>query len=358
MAMSTSPAGVARSGRGKDVQLLRVAIVGAGLMGRWHAHAARHAGAQVAAIVDRDAARAKALAARYPGCRSGTRLDESLDAVDAVHVCTPTAAHGPLAREALNGGRHVLVEKPLATTAVETADLLGAAASNGVLLCPVHQFLFQDGVERALVRLLAIAPLRHVAITICSAGADAADSATRDAIAADILPHPLSLLGRVLPGTVCDLDWSVRHPAAGEVRALAQGDDVTASLVVSMSGRPTTNRMELVGGGGTIRVDLFHGFAVTLGGTVSRARKVAQPFTEAVVVTAAAAANLVTRAWRREPAYPGLRSLIERFYRAAATGDVCPITPREILDTARACDRLERALAETPVRSTAAPACQ
>lgn len=330
-----------------------MAIAGAGLMGRWHAYAARQAGARVTAIVDRDRSRADRLATRYRGCRPHRELADALDAVDVVHVCTPPATHGPLARQALEARRHVLVEKPMAPTALAVADLLDLAASNAVLVCPVHQFLFQDGVEAAVARLTVIGPLRHIEITICSAGAQGMDEAIRDRLALEILPHPLSLVARLMPAALSDLDWSIRHPAAGEIRALTQAGEITASIFVSMGGRPTVNRMELIGLGGTTHVDLFHGFAATLAGTVSRARKVVRPFTETATLAGAAAANLARRAWRREPAYPGLRRLLERFYHAAAGEAACPITPAETLDVARACDRLGELLANAPVGSVA-----
>jgi predicted dehydrogenase len=323
----------------------RVAIVGAGLMGGWHAHAARQAGARVVTIVDRDRSHAERLAARYRGCRGAVDPGESLGTADVVHVCTPPATHVPLARQALEARRHVVVEKPVAPSVDAAATLLEVAAANGVLLCPVHQFLFQDGVEAAFARLGAIQPLRHVGISMCSAGADGTDEATRERVATEILAHPLSLLARLLPAAPPNVEWSVRHPAPGEIRILTEAGGLTASIVVSMSGRPTANRMELVGAGGTIVVDLFHGFAAMLDGTVSRRRKIARPFTEAATLAGAAAANLARRAWRREAAYPGLRTLLQRFYGAAASGGACPITPVEILSTVRACDRLGELLA-------------
>ena len=108
-----------------------------------------------------------------------------------------------------------------------------------------------------------------------------------------------------------------------------------------MSGRPTTNQLEIIGERGTITVDLFHGFAVTFGGTVSRRTKVTRPFTVAASTAAAAAANLAGRAWRREPAYPGLRELLSRFYAAVRGQGPNPISPAETIAIARACERLE-----------------
>src|SRR5262245_19238381 len=115
----------------------RVAIVGAGLMGRSHAQAAARAGGGIVAVVDLDPARGARLASRYAGSKAVTALDAVLGEVDLVHLCTPGASHAALAREALEAGRHALVEKPLAPAADETLSLLDLAAERRVLLCPV-----------------------------------------------------------------------------------------------------------------------------------------------------------------------------------------------------------------------------
>lgn len=323
----------------------RVAIVGAGLMGRWHAHAAVRAGGRVTAIIDVHPSRSAQLAARFPGCTAAAEMGPSLGVVDVVHICTPAASHVTLAREVLEAGRHVLIEKPLASTAADTSALLQLAEARGVLLCPVHQFVFQHGTRTAMARLLSGGSLRHVDMTMCSAGATDADDAGRDRIAEEVLPHPLSLLQRMLPMDVSELDWIVRRPLPGEIRALAQADAVTVSIVVSMSGRPTVNRAVLVGTGETIELDLFHGYAATYGGAVSRARKIAQPFARAATLATAAGVNLARRALRRQAAYPGLQELVQHFYRAVRAGGESPITPRETLAVALALERLVSASA-------------
>jgi len=263
-----------------DMKRLRVAIVGAGLMGRWHAHAAVRSGATVAAIVDPDPVRARELSAHHPRAKVVLSLADVLSDVDVVHVCTPSRTHVALITEALEAGRHVLVEKPLAPATETVAALFELSARRGVLLCPVHQFPFQSGFQTALDRMPAIGPIRQASYSTCSAGAAGQDAAAMAQVAAEILPHPLSLFARIWPG-IDEVDWSVREPADGEIRALGQAGDAGLSIAISMSGRPTTNGIELIGANGTTTVDLFHGFAVTVDGHVSRLRKATKPLTTA-----------------------------------------------------------------------------
>lgn len=314
---------------------LRVAIVGAGLMGRWHADSAARAGGVVSAIVDADPTRARALAARH----GAAVLD--LDALlgppraDVVHVCTPLNTHAAIAGAAIRAGLAVLVEKPLARDPAETDALLREAAARRVLVCPVHQFPFQTAVRRVRSDASRLGSLLHVDYVACSAGATGRAATEVSAIVADILPHPLSLLRRFMPGPLHELEWRVWRPAPGEFRASALSGDTTVGLLVSMAGRPTRNTLRLVGTAGTAHVDLFHGFATLEPGGVSRVRKIARPFAHAAATMVVAATNLGARAIRREPAYPGLRELVGEFYRAVREGGPPPIDADEVRDVAR-----------------------
>jgi predicted dehydrogenase len=324
---------------------LPVAIVGAGLMGRWHAHAATRAGGRVTVVVDPDAAAARALAARCPGAAPADRLGDAPADSGVAHICTPTATHAAVARQALEAGWHVLVEKPAADAPVDVDALLALAAARDRLVCPVHQFLYQDGVQHAMARLDAIGPLVHVGFTARSAGAEGGSAADRDRIALEILPHPLSLLTRVISDDLASIPWAACRPAPGELRLIAAASGIGLSVFVSMAGRPPVNLLAFVGARGTIEVDLFHGFAVIDIGPATRAGKIARPFGSGARQFSAAGANLARRAWRGEPAYPGLTRLVELFYRAVTEGGPSPIPTEETAAVARACAAIAARLA-------------
>ena len=319
---------------------LRIAVVGAGLMGEWHAEAAARAGGQVMRVIDLDIGRARHLARRYRHCEASTSLNFSgSERVDVVHICTPTQTHEPMAILALRHRMHVLVEKPLAETAPATRRLFDLAASQHVLLCPVHQFLFQRGLRKAVALLPHVAPIRHVAVATCSAGAVGQSDDVRDAIAIDIVPHFVSLVARLWP-TALTGEWDMRRADAGELMMTTSVEGASVSLVISMGGRPACNWLRIVGEGGTIDVDLFHGFAVRHSPAVSRRRKIVQPFAQSYAVSRAAAVNLIVRALRRNGAYPGLRELVQLFYGAIRAGQQSPIAPQETVAVAVLRDRM------------------
>jgi len=311
-------------------------------MGRWHAHELVRAEGVVAAVIDPDASAAGRLASRYGAVPVFADLAEALvrSDLDVVHVCTPTSSHVQLVRQALEGGADVLVEKPLAPDAGATEELIAAAQAAGRLLCPVHQYLFQPGFEMARRAAPDIAPWRHLETTTCSAGGAGRPQEELAAIVVDILPHALAALERLLPTGLAGANWSAVRLRDGELRAAGEAGDSTISLLVSMSGRPTRNELRLIGDGGTIELDFFHGYGFVEGGRPSRATKALRPFAISARRAGAAASNLTRRTVRWEPAYPGLRTLIERFYAASSSRGAPPIDVGETLAVASARDTL------------------
>lgn len=323
---------------------LRAAIVGAGLMGRWHADAVARSGNSVACIVDSEITRAERLAAKHRSARVAASLEDALrrDRFDVVHVCTPLATHGLLAAQALTAGAHALVEKPLADDVEQTRGLLELAAERGVMLVPVHQMPFQRGVIAAQASCRALGPVLHLDATACTAGADAGDD--RDQLALDILPHPLSLVRQFVSCSLSDAEWHVARLGAGELRVSATLGGTGVGIIISTRGRPTTNTLRLICASGTVNVDLFHGFAVAATGAATRAYKVMHPFSMAARTFSAAAANLAMRSLSGEPAYPGLRNLVVQLYSAARAHTAAPISAEETLEVAVVRDRISTLL--------------
>jgi predicted dehydrogenase len=117
---------------------VRVAVIGAGYMGRFHAEKlAASNGAELAAVIDADAARAREIGAKL-GSAHGTDYRDWLGKIDAACIAVPTELHDRVARECLEAGVHVLVEKPLARTLAEADALLAAARAKGLVLQVGH----------------------------------------------------------------------------------------------------------------------------------------------------------------------------------------------------------------------------
>lgn len=115
---------------------MRVGIIGAGNIGRVHARAVLASaddGVSLAGLFDVDQGRADTLAADL-GTRAFASLGELHEAADGIVVASPNRTHAAYACEALAQGRHVLCEKPMATSLAEAADML--RLSSGAAGCP------------------------------------------------------------------------------------------------------------------------------------------------------------------------------------------------------------------------------
>lgn len=119
--------------------MIRVGVVGFGLGGRvFHAPLVSSVdGLRLAAIVDRGN---RGAAERYPAAAIYRSLEELLadDSIDLVVITTPSGNHFEDARAALEAGKRVVVDKPMATTSAEIAELIRLAADRSLLLAPFH----------------------------------------------------------------------------------------------------------------------------------------------------------------------------------------------------------------------------
>jgi len=121
---------------------LRAGVVGAGVFGGYHAQKyASIPGVRLAAIADASAVAAKAAADRF-GAKSVTSLSEFAANVDVATISTPASTHYAVARQLIDAGVHVLVEKPLALSLAEADDLIVRARTRGVTLQVGHQERF------------------------------------------------------------------------------------------------------------------------------------------------------------------------------------------------------------------------
>jgi predicted dehydrogenase len=130
---------------------IRTAILGTGFMGRVHLEAVRRVeSVEAVAIAGRNVEAARNLGAGFSIPTITTDYREILrdPAIDAVHICTPNAQHFPMAKDALQAGKHVLCEKPLATSVAEGEELVSLAAQQGLRNCVCHNLRYYPMVQQ------------------------------------------------------------------------------------------------------------------------------------------------------------------------------------------------------------------
>ncbi len=170
---------------------------------------------------------------RYPGARTCEDFDEVLDdpSVDAVSIATPPNTHYALVKRALEAGKHVLVEKPLATTSADAEELVELAERSGLVLMPGHTFLYSPAVNkvRDLIDYGELGDVYFVTSSRMNLGIYQADG-----VVCDLAPHDLSIL-------LYWLQKPVSIVAASGCTVFQNGVPETAFLTLCFDEGPTAN---------------------------------------------------------------------------------------------------------------------
>jgi predicted dehydrogenase len=191
---------------------IRIAVVGVGYWGSRHARVLRSTTgvAAVAGIDERFSQIGNVTQGIDHGVTAYSCLEDALPHVDAVIIATPPASHARLGLQAIEAGKHVLIEKPMATTTGAARHLIDAAKSAGVLLMPGHTFEHNAAVHK-LRELLSTGQLGRLFYLDCerlNLGLYQADVN----VILDLAPHDISISNFVLgaqPTTVTA--WASRH---------------------------------------------------------------------------------------------------------------------------------------------------
>jgi UDP-N-acetylglucosamine 3-dehydrogenase len=200
---------------------LKLAVIGAGIMGRNHLRAAQNAGIPIAGIYDSDITRAQAASHDF-----GCPVLETLNGIEAAIIVVPTAAHFPTALPLLKKGVHCLVEKPYAATEDECRQLIEAAAVNRAVLQVGHIERFNPAIQALLAR-------RPSGITQMAArrAGPASARVTDVSVVLDLMVHDLDVILALNPQAVTQVTATGTRDDATAQLAFADGS--TASVMAS-----------------------------------------------------------------------------------------------------------------------------
>ncbi len=231
---------------------LRIGVAGVGYFGRFHAlKAARNPRVELAGVYDRDPDRAAAIAAEAG--TSAMTLGALLAASDAVIVAAPAGVHFDIAVGALSAGKHVLVEKPIATTLEQAEALIRLARERNRVLQIGH-------LERFSAATSAITEQSGLPLFIeATRIAPFKPRGTDVSVVLDVMIHDIDLVLFLMGNTV------ERVEALG-ASALSDRDDMCDARLIFADGRAATLRgsrisphierkMRIWGTGGVLSVD-------------------------------------------------------------------------------------------------------
>jgi predicted dehydrogenase len=173
----------------------RVAVVG---LGYWGPNLVRNLhelpDAELAVVCDMRQEALDAIGRRYPAVATTTSFDEVIadESIDAIAIATPVSTHYPLAVKALDAGKHVFIEKPLAASSEEAHDLMERAAERDLVLMPGHTFLYSPPVNtiRDLITSGELGEIYFISTSRVNLGLHQSDVS----VAWDLGPHDFSIL--------------------------------------------------------------------------------------------------------------------------------------------------------------------
>jgi predicted dehydrogenase len=351
--------------------MLRIAIVGCGKIADQHVQAIhRIPGCQIVAACDREPLMAGQLADRFDIPRRFADVTAMLRGTspDVVHITTPPQSHYVLAKQCLDAGSHVYLEKPFTVTAAEAESLIAHALRRGVSITAGHNYQFTP--EMLEMRRLAregflggrpvhlesywsydLGDLSYVGPVLGNPQHWVRQLPGQ--LLHNIISHGIARLAEFLDDDVTELIASAHQSA--QLRALG-GQDVldelrllirdragtTAFFCFSTQIKPGLNRFHVCGPANSITVDVTSGSVVRdVGGSYkSYLTFLAPPLNSAREHIANARRNAVDILRWRLHQDSGMNELIHRFYGSITSGGPVPIPYREISLTARIMDQV------------------
>lgn len=215
---------------------MRLAVVGLGSAGWTAARAVRRCAefsdlptqVELAAGADlKDAAR-QDFAAQFdvPAFGSSDEMYAAID-VDAAFICTPNPAHAPEALAAIAAGKHVLIEKPMATTLQACNDIVEAAKTAGVYAVAVHTPAYHPAIRMAsdlvaegtLGRLLQVTSLLHTPWLLRPRDPAELDSTAGGGVCFRQAPHQVDIVRAINRGSAV----TAVHAVSGASDVVAPG---------------------------------------------------------------------------------------------------------------------------------------
>lgn len=337
----------------------KAGMVGAGNISEFHVAAIRNLpDVELVGFYDLDKTRAIAAAERW-GTRAFDSIEELIAAgANVIHGLTPPASHTQVAREALERGCHVLIEKPVSEDETEARHLGEYAKSRGLTVSVNHSLLFDPQIRRALetVRSGALGDIVGVDILRGSEYPPYQGGALppwyRDAgyPFRDLGVHCLYLMQELL-GPIEDIDAKWRslggdpNLAFDEWRCTVVCSRGLGQFQLSWNAKPMQSQLVIHGTKGLLRVDLFAMFNSRRRTTPlpKAAERILNAMSDSIQPLIDVPVGVYKFIRKEVQAYQGLRDLVADFYRRLAAGEPPPVTVEDAAAVVHWVEKVARA---------------
>jgi predicted dehydrogenase len=348
--------------------MLKVALVGCGKIADAHAsEIQRIKGCRIVGVCDREELMAKQLYERFPIDRYFSNLSELLEETrpDVVHITTTPQSHFPLAKQCLEWGSHVYVEKPFTLDAIEARDLIDLAEAKGLKLTAGHDDQFSHVARRlrTLVHegFLGGPPLHMESYYCYQLSGAYANALLGDKqhwvrglpgqLLQNIISHGIARIAEYMqteePEVIAKGFTSLflRHLGENEIVdelrvIISEGGRTTAYFTFSSQMRPDLHQFRVYGSRNGLIMDEDNQTLIRIRGQrfVSYAEKFIPPMIFVKQYLGNLLHNFRLFLGRDFHMKSGMKVLIESFYRSIIEGGPLPIPYREILLTTKIMD--------------------
>ena len=364
--------------------MLHIAVIGCGKVADQHVQAIhRIADCEIVAVCDRELLMAKQLGERFGVSACFSDLREMLDAVspDVIHITTPPQSHFALAKQCLESGAHVYLEKPFTITAGEAEALIQLAEHRGLKVTVGHNYQFTLEMLE-MRRLISEGYLGGRPIHLESywsydlggsmyAGAFLGSRAhwlheLPGQLFHNIISHGIAKLAefldddvRLIVATAHRSSQLSQHGGSDlmdELRVLLRDKyGTTALFCFSSQFRPALNRLRIYGPHNSLMVDILTGTLIKSAGASYKSYLTyfIPPWKNAREYVRNLRLNITNFIRQRLYQDFGMKELIERFYNCIRLNTALPIPYREILLTARIMDEIFAQIYPTRGRASA-----
>lgn len=343
---------------------MKIAIIGCGLNSDYHINFAKeYPGIEIIGVVDKDEKKAEKCAVRWDINRYFKNFKDlvAIDRPDVVHVVTPPKTHMEVAKEAIEAGCNVLIEKPLALNLKEAKSLFDLADKNGVKMCAMHNHFFDPCMVKAR-RLIESGQAGRIISVESHYGMNTWFDAFMKYPAPNILPwiygmpggvfhdfmpHPLYVmlpfLGKIEKVRVLEKSFGeLPQNMSDELRIQINGEKAFGDLVFSFASKPQHHFVRFYGTKMMIHVnfDTMTTVIHPVSGLPKAAQKATYNLSESTQLFTSTVSNVLNFVTGKLKPYQGMKELIHLFYDAIQMKGEVPVSREDALNVIAVMDKI------------------
>lgn len=327
---------------------MKTAFIGCGHIAHVHARFLKKIGRRFDIVCDLSQTRAQDFAQQYDNPIIVNDVTEMLaeHKPDVVHILVPPQFHYALAKQCLEGGCHVFVEKPLCETTEQFDDLMAIANRQQKLISVDHTRVYNPMLMKTrellagdrygdIVSMLyeyddpsvqrtesKRNPIRYIK------GSPPWFNSLRGGVTTDLLPHPLSVLLSLCPNLQLRDVWGkASNGTISELTASLNDDNASATIRISLQTKPLKNRLTIYCERGTVNIDLRNLYSVYLPdrGLPNIIARVVDTFSSTLQTQFKFVINMVLLIIGKTHMYDGLDKILEQFYKQVESNNLEPL---------------------------------